>query len=841
MTSPTETFKVTLVDQAGNTYSGSLTLAQTATAPSQPTTTPVPVTTTPAPPPPTTTPVPPPVTTAPPPPVTTAPPPPVTAPPAPVSGALNVNEQKVIAAANKIGINLGGADYWDSGQILKNRLNGMRSPGFEGSFKRQLQQIASATTTTITSRAGYDSAPLNYWAGGKLTIKSGPLKETSVTITGNTKGGSGGVTYTISPALASAPTEWTSFIVENASQATQDFTDWYQANGGTFAANTTDLPPGTPGVQALHIDASASSSYPTVDWYWDSEGSKVFYLNAGTYTLAFWAKAHSGTPTVNVSFGRYGGFTCPSQTVTLTPAWAKYTLHFAPNEQAATVKTGTVYFSMTLEGGIASLDDCSFIADADTNPTVFTSAFLAFLNMGRFDAMRHWTGQSSETLDNWLLLEGGRKLTGQGIGASNYVAGAVSIGIHEFLAAAQYAGLARVSIVMPITFNPIEGANFVQYLAGASSTTYGAKRAALGQTAPWTTVFTEINVEYGNEVWNTAQGGGSLQYSPAGDWNSYYDMVGTMFTAMRASASWSSVLKLVVTEQMSSYFISILPAATLALVDKFDLAPYTQSAPTAASSTAAIFTPVFVEGWANVNDANSQSGFAQALAEILKLGKQAHVYEFQNSLDSGSFTQANATGFAEGAAYGVANILQALEGMKHGAAEWNFFALPQFNEGFTNSEGQSVTTKIWGAVIDIGGATNRVRPNFLGLQAANSAILPEMLSSTLTSPTFAFAASNQVNAQAAVPYLTGYAFMYGKQRGVILINSSLTTAETVSGITGMTAPAGAITALTLTSPNPTDNNEDAQTVALASSTLASLSAPITVPPFSMIALSWATA
>ncbi len=42
------------------------------------------------------------------------------------------------------------------------------------------------------------------------------------------------------------------------------------------------------------------------------------------------------------------------------------------------------------------------------------------------------------------------------------------------------------------------------------------------------------------------------------------------------------------------------------------------------------------------------------------------------------------------------------------------------------------TVPLWGSVIDMGGETNLKRPQYFGLQLANSAILPTMLATTVS-------------------------------------------------------------------------------------------------------------
>ena len=58
-------------------------------------------------------------------------------------------------------------------------------------------------------------------------------------------------------------------------------------------------------------------------------------------------------------------------------------------------------------------------------------------------------------------------------------------------------------------FSPSDMSNLTEYLAAPADGThpYADRRAALGQTAPWTEVFATIHLEFGNEAWGAASGG----------------------------------------------------------------------------------------------------------------------------------------------------------------------------------------------------------------------------------------------------------------------------------------------------------------------------------------------
>jgi hypothetical protein len=79
-----------------------------------------------------------------------------------VSGqTLSLNDGTVIQSkTNRIGVNIGSINYYDSGQILKN-LIGSINPGFEPVLSQQIWVLASAgTSTTFTEPDTYDNAPV---------------------------------------------------------------------------------------------------------------------------------------------------------------------------------------------------------------------------------------------------------------------------------------------------------------------------------------------------------------------------------------------------------------------------------------------------------------------------------------------------------------------------------------------------------------------------------------------------------------------------------------------------------------------------------------------------------
>ena len=85
---------------------------------------------------------------------------------------------------------------------------------------------------------------------------------------------------------------------------------------------------------------------------------------------------------------------------------------------------------------------------------------------------------------------------------------------------------------MPPGSSLAEAASLIEYLSGAPTSRYGAMRASLGQREPWTSVFSTIHLELGNEQWNARSFAGSTINDPT----AYGQRAAQIFTAMRASS-----------------------------------------------------------------------------------------------------------------------------------------------------------------------------------------------------------------------------------------------------------------------------------------------------------------
>src|SRR4051812_43258171 len=65
--------------------------------------------------------------------------------------------------AKRFGINLGSANYYDSGQMMKNLL--LRNPGFEGEIDQSIVRCIAGTATTCTDEDQWSAWRAGFWSG----------------------------------------------------------------------------------------------------------------------------------------------------------------------------------------------------------------------------------------------------------------------------------------------------------------------------------------------------------------------------------------------------------------------------------------------------------------------------------------------------------------------------------------------------------------------------------------------------------------------------------------------------------------------------------------------------
>jgi alpha-L-arabinofuranosidase len=755
-----------------------------------------------------------------------------------------------VSNAQRLGINLGGQTYYDSGQILRNLA--FRNPGFEGETFRTILHCASATATSCTDTNIYAQWPANFVKGASLQFIYGHALGVTGTVSASTAASySGKVGVTISFAKAAKTPATGDFVELQMSVPGNAQAGWWTSvsGGASFATDSTDLSPNSPGKQALGVNASGSGQSAEVVSYFDSYGGRSFVQLNGSYEITFRAKGTGGNKQLTITVERLqasGTVIYFTRTILLTSAWQDYSFSFSAAEAGNSIGTAALKFDVSQ--GSLLLDDVTLTAASNSeNPTAFRNEVVSTLEALHPGIIRYEDSNGAGlggSIDNAIAPPFARVRTAYS--EQETERDDITIGLEEFLELCKTVG-ANPWYNVPVGVSPAEMENLIEFLGGSASTPYGAKRAALGQTAPWTSVFPKIYLELGNEVWNDAYFHGAAMQDPI----AYGNHAATIFSAARSSSSYNSgIFNLILGSWAAVPYWTSTEMANSGSYDTVDAAPYLFNSFNDSSSNEAIFGPMFAqpESVDSVSTGTMHQQAVAASASGVSNVKPAAlaVYEVQLSAVTGIASQASVNAVVPSLGAGLTVVEHMLLMMRDlGVTVQNVFALPEYTNLFTNTASSaSATTPLFGAVVDMGGQTNLRRPLFLAEQLANSAILPYLLTTTVSgaNPTWNQALSTNDNIQ-----LTGaheiqvFAFSDGgNKRSIIAFNLSRTQSLPVEA-TGAGAPSEVPVSISLlTSTNLTDTNEASAKVAVQTETVSGFPAGTVayLPPYSMFVLQW---
>jgi hypothetical protein len=754
-----------------------------------------------------------------------------------------------VQGAQRLGINLGGQTFYDSGQILRNLV--FRNPGFEGETFRTILHCAAATRTSCTDTNIYAQWPANFVQGASFNFIYGHALGATGSISSSTAASytrNVGVTITFA-ALPTAPAVG-DFVELQMSVAGNAQAGWWPntSGGATLTTEYVDLSPETPGKQALRMTASGSGQTAEVASYFDSYAGRSFVQLHGNYQLSFRAKGAGGNNQLEVNLYRStsnGNTVFFSQAVLLTSSWADYSFTFPTAENGSSV--GTIALKFDASQGNVLLDDVALTpAPNSQNPTAFRDEVVSTLQTLHPGIIRYEDANGAglgNFIDNAIAPPFARVRTGYS--EQETERDDLTVGLHEFLQLCKAVG-SDPWYNVPIGVSPAEMQNLIEYLAGDASTVYGAKRAALGQYAPWTTVFGSIHLELGNEAWNDGVFHGASMPDPV----AYGNHASTIFAAARSAPSYSAAsFDLVLGSWAAVPWWTGQEMANSGSYDTVDVAPYLFNSFNDASSNEAIFGPMFAQP-ESMDSVSTGTMFQQALAAKasgVSGVSPAHlaVYEVNLSTLSGSASQSAVSAVVPSLGAGLTVIDHMLLMMRDlGITVQNMYALPEYNNSFQNTQsGATETAPLFGAVVDMGGQTNLRRPVFLAEQLANSGILPNLLTTQLTgaNPTWNQALSSNDNIELnGAHYLQSFAFSDGgSNRSLVLFNLSRTQYLPIS-TSGSGSPSGTLVLTGITSENITDTNEASPVVQILSGTINNYQSGwiCYLPPYSMVVVKW---
>lgn len=735
---------------------------------------------------------------------------------------IRVTGQVMVPEIKRLGINLAEQSFWDAGQMMKNLL--FRNPGFEGMTYRTIFHCESAGLTSCIDRRAGVQFPADFWNGADFEVLVGIAagRRGMVVSCGAREGA-----YRLgldAGGKALGAGDWIAVSRQIPGDPAAGW--WPTLNGGArLEAERADLSPLTEGRQALRIEASGPGQSVQLRSYFDTLEGLTFVRLRGRYRLSFRAKSLSGSRMVHVSVGRisHGKFPTLEQDMRVEPTWTDYHQDFAANEGPG--PTGAVEVAFIVSGGTMLLDDVSLeqTGGDPANHTAFRDEAVETLKELRPGLLRMMsTGAGLGSTMNDLLASPMARQRG---GYSGWYTRQedIPIAIPEFLELCREVG-AEPWLVIPTATSSEEARKLAEYLAGASSSSGGAMRAAAGRSAPWTEAFQTIHIELGNETWNGIYLGESMD-TPA----DYGRRANAIFTAFRAAAGQSAGRFDLVVGAQSDWpqrDASLLAAAPAA--NTMAIAPYLMHSVTHWANDDELYGPLLAEP-----EQMSREGQVEA-ARDASGGRRLAVYEVNLHTTEGTASQAVLDRFAPSAAAGVAVAGHMLRMMRDsGIRDQMFYNLGQFQ--FKRSDGAQV--RLWGGVIEMG-AKGRKRPQFLAESLANRAIGGDLMRVEISgeNPVHDQPEGNDKVRLRGVHEIDAYAFQEGRRHGLILFNYGLHQARKVELSAPGLAANEKVEFWKLSSPEPGATNEESTRV-----TIEKVPYPgkeLSLSPCSMVVLSW---
>jgi alpha-L-arabinofuranosidase len=754
----------------------------------------------------------------------------------PTTTTITIGPEILHPNVKRLGINLSGQSFYDSGQMLRNL--SFRNPGFEGEIWQSILHCKSVTPTTCTDENQYAVWPAGFLDGARYELLSGPNKGITGIVHASSAANGQGVTLTLDPAKPPAAGDFILVRLDKPGNAQAGW--WTSLNGGaTLATELHDLSPDTPGKQALRVDAANAGQSAAISSYFDSFEGRSFLRLSGNITLAFRAKMLSGDNFVTVRVERldakHGIHTFFTKLVPLTAAWKNYDFTFNAYENGDAL--GTIGLTFTFDHTSALLDDVSLTAEAERdNPTAFRNEVVRTLRDLRPGVLRYMDNGTNfgSSLDNLLAPPFARQRSGASTQLT--VQDDIPIGLHEFLTLAKAVG-AEPWFSMPPGTSPAEAASLIEYLSGAPTTHYGAIRAKLGQSDPWSSVFPQIHLELGNEQWNARSFAGSTINDPT----AYGRRAEAVFQAIRAAHSFIPArFDLILGSWATNSWWTQQEMASSGGFDSVAVAPYLFNDFNDAKSTEAIFGPMLAEP--EMIDSRNDGYMTQQSAAA----KNTHLAVYEVNIGSmtgaANITQADIDRTIPSAGAGLAvadHMLLMLRDL--GITNQCLFALPEYVNNFS-APGPKRMIPLWGAVVDMGGPTNLRRPQFLAEQLANQAILRTMLTTHIAGPAHTWDQPQSPNDKIKLDHahmIQTFAFAEGTRHSLILLN--LSRKETIPVLfAGPNKPVNHVEESRLTASNIADSNEQEQKVAIHHQRLEDFNPddPYRLPPFSMTVLTW---
>lgn len=762
---------------------------------------------------------------------------------------ISVRDTVVLPGAKRLGMNLGARDIYGSSQMMKNIIP---NPGFESGEYGTIFHTSGDSTGTVFNQEFWDTEwnvdnwgigqPIGFWDGGTYEVMFGASKGR----TGEIAHFNHTADRRYSFEMADDGVEPAYLDVVSARKVLPGISSYPDMD--TDAVDTTSVRPGSPGTQSYIVRPQAESWQPSYSLYMDSFwrdsdlDSTKMQIVEGEWHLSFWARGSSNTSQIRVEFRREGEGTFFNETCQLNTSWKFFEFNKVIPVGLDKRKDYTrdeyhpllVLKVYSLTGDNAWLDDIE-LNKKQTNPTAFNDALVSKLKELQPGVLRDWGNQLGSSLDNQLAEPFARKTLGWRPHHRN--AGDFSYSLHEFLELCKEVGTEPWYVIPPI-WTREEMLNLTEYLFAPAdgSHPYADYRKYLGQTEPWSTVFSTIHLEWGNEMWGAGSGSDPFFGASALGGERLASMAHERFGFMKEGQYFDgSKINFIIggqvgwpgrQEEIENFSTNHNTVA---------VAPYFGSLSTSWNNDDEIFAPLLAKPFYECAQGNMRH--SKNYLNDGGNGTNMSIYEINFHTTGGDVPLDIRNDFVTSHAGGVAMPLFMLEYMKQfSAREQCAFQALQFS--FNRGNGEQV--RIWGCLRDLN-LTGRKRPTWLGMEVANKAIKGDMIQtvhsgikSNWTQP-----ALNSIYAPTTVDHLQSYAFKDGSSYGVVVFNLSLKDSKRVR-LAFPSLPSGAAKEYRMQSPSIHDDNETSEVVKITSATVSRLKQYhyATLNPCSIYVLTW---
>ena len=780
---------------------------------------------------------------------------------------ITVSDDILHRDVTRLGINVGGRSRWgDSITALKNLIP---NPGFEAAYMSSnillrsdgsnstdmMQDFWNSSWNSEVSGAGQ---PEDFWNGGEYEFVYGNAKGYSGNITdfhhGNDSQSVSRPIFTIDQGVP-VPDDHDVMTVRKKFDSNylrsingSACSPWSISGDEDIFFDTGEQRDGTPGEQSARLGTGTRLDLYMDTYYRDGDiscGKGV--IVKGDWNISFWAKGQNGGDRLQVRFIRDAvGLTFTSQTVDLSTEWRNFRINFTVAEgvdEDRDYQHGDAMGALDLRfetqglgnGGNVWLDDTYLGKRNQTNPTVFSDVVVDHLKDLKPGILRGWFGQLGVNLEEFTDPAAGRRNQGYRIGSRK--PDTLSYSAHEFLELAMEVN-SSVWLVIPPTLSPQECSDLVDYLGGPISTTYGSKRAVLGQPEPWTEVFSQIKLEFGNELWGGGGGADPFGGASVNGGTRLGAIANDRFAMFRANENYDpDLIKMVIGGQQAVPERQNQIEAASDNHDTTAIGGYYYGSIPSHSSVEEIFGSLY----ATATEYRTVNSFREGVDNIRTGGHEPAIYEINfHTTDTNDPPEDIRNSVVAGQGGGISLSYSMLTYMKYlGIMDQAAFSSWQYSYRYRSAPSEYV--KLWGMLRDLD-RTRYKRPTWLSVELANMAIMGDMVNTTHggADPNWTQLPLNGISQQMEIPYIHSFAFRRETKGSLVLYNLHRTNDLDVK-LNILNNPGGAAKKYVMASQDIYDDNEGRlENVSITESDITDFryDYSMSLPPHSITVLAW---